>query len=93
MYRNGGTLYIGVGTLTLSNSSFKFNSADNDEGALYFEQTSARILRIIMFSNNRADRDGGIMYIKGAAITINNCLIYNNSAGHDGRLLHCLQCH
>jgi predicted outer membrane repeat protein len=83
-FEGGGILNYGV--LTVNNSTFSGNYADQVGGAIY--SGNILIINNSTFTNNSASNVGGGIY-SGSTLTINNSIFSSNSTvfGHGGRRL------
>jgi len=75
----GGGIANAGGTLTVANSTFAGNSADNG-GAI--GGGGATLVTNSTFAGNRADRGGAIE--NGGPLTVTNCTFTGNGADHEG---------
>ena len=67
---NGGGIYVGSdsGNLNITNSTFEFNSAEENGGAVNLASSSAMI-NGSHFHKNHAHGDGGAIYVGGEGLT------------------------
>jgi hypothetical protein len=77
---SGGGIYNG-GTLTVSSSTFSYDSADADGGGIYNGGTLT--VSSSTFSNNSTDADGGGIY-NGGTLTVSSSTFSNSFAISDG---------
>jgi len=80
--KNGGGMYNSVGSPTVSNCTFRDNSATFGSGM--YNSHSSPTLTNCTFSANIAQRWGGGMYNSGAAPALTNCVFSGNSADNGG---------
>ncbi|MBN2303388.1 MAG: DUF11 domain-containing protein [Anaerolineae bacterium] len=79
-----GSLGVGgglgnAGTLTITNSTFSGNQADNEGGAIYNQYTTLTVTNST-FSDNRAGTGGAIFNEEGAMALVTNSILASNSA-------------
>jgi len=79
---SGGGIYIGGGTITISNSQIFANQARYGGGMIIY----GGILEITNtnFKNNTADDFGGAIYMSRSTVELNNVIISNNQGGEGG---------
>lgn len=80
---NGGTMYVYVGSIVITNSSFDFNSASGKGGVFNMDQSHIKIDGTVL-NGNTAGANGGIMYTLSTVMVINASRFYDNRASHDG---------
>jgi predicted outer membrane repeat protein len=81
----GGAIY-NDGILTINNSNFSGNSAD-DGGAIWSEDDSTLTINNSTFSGNSSSGNGGAIYSDfDSILTINNSTFSDNSANYGGAL-------
>jgi len=79
----GGGLFNYTGKPTVTNCTFKYNTA-KEGGGIFNYLGSRPILVNCTFSSNYAMQIGGGMYNGGSSPTLANCTFIGNSAGEDG---------
>ena len=83
----GGAIVNWQGTLTISNSSFSDNLADNDGGAIYNIANGTLSISDSSFSDNSAEANGGAIYNWGESeLSISDSSFSNNSAWLGGTI-------
>lgn len=75
-------------TMTLTNCTFSYNSADRSGGGMYTGNDSAPTLTNCAFSHNSAGFGGGMYGGAFNSMTLTNCTFSGNSAGQTGGSLH-----
>ena len=93
---NGGAVYAQVATLTLKNTNFTNNAADNNAGALYISAMAVELDATVAFTGNFAKNHGGAVYAvyknnddetrTGAHLTAVGTLFENNTALSGGAI-------
>ena len=80
----GGAIVNWEGALTISNSTFSDNLAEEDGGAIY-NQGGELSINSSVFSDNLADNDGGAIYnIANGTLSISDSSFSDNSAEANG---------
>jgi len=80
---NGGGIYNGGGTATVSNSTFSGNSAGGGGGAIYNYPGTVTVTNST-FSDNNAGDGGGILNAGDGSLTVSNSTFSGNSASDGG---------
>ncbi|GAB4521984.1 MAG: hypothetical protein OHK0046_33990 [Anaerolineae bacterium] len=73
---SGGAVFMGGGTLNVSDSFFNFNEADG-AGAIHLDFATATFTRVFMYQNTG---DTGAMYVMGGETEIINTTISGNTS-------------
>lgn len=79
----GGAIFINLGDVTISDSTFTNNTSDGDGGAIYNQSGTLSVINST-FSNNSATNFGGGIMIEGGTVTVINSTISENSANTNG---------
>lgn len=83
--QNEGAINHDSGTLTITNSTFAQNEAqDGIGGAIFSSQTI--VLANSTFSGNSSTEEGGAIYFDSNTATITSCTFANNSAPYGGAI-------
>jgi len=76
---DGGAIKINQGSLTVSDSTFTDNHAENNGGAIYKEVGSLTVSDST-FTDNHANNTGGAIYDNSNMLTVSNSKFFNNTA-------------
>ena len=79
----GGAITTHGNDITVDNSTFISNKADDDGGAVYVVDDGITVLNS-NFGNNSAKNHAGAIYVKGNNVKIQNATFVNNSAHFAG---------
>ena len=79
----GGAITTHGNDITVDNSTFISNKADDDGGAIYVVDDGITVLNS-NFGNNSAKNHAGAIYVKGNNVKIQNATFVNNSAHFAG---------
>ncbi|MHC4671114.1 MAG: right-handed parallel beta-helix repeat-containing protein [Planctomycetota bacterium] len=76
----GGGMYNDNGSPTITNCTFRGNSANYDGGGMYNRENSSPTLTDCTFSGNSAGEAGGMLNRDNSSPTLTNCTFSGNSA-------------
>ncbi len=87
---DGGAVYSSDATLTISNSVFEGNYAEDSGGAIYANNGNLTATSVL-FNSNTSLEEGGAVFADGSLkTTMTKCkFLRNNSSGDDGGAVYC----
>ena len=80
----GGAFALTQSDVSISDSTFSFNSAGYDGGVIDGVLQSNAALNNCKFDHNKATHDGGVVAMVEGSVTIDSCIANNNSAKYGG---------
>jgi predicted outer membrane repeat protein len=82
----GGAIYNNDGALTVTNSAFSGNSAEDGYGGAIYNHGGTLTVTNSTFSGNSASGEGGAIYNAGGTLTVTNSTFSDNSASDGGAI-------
>lgn len=80
----GGAIFIYSNTLTITNSTFAYNSLDGPGGAIYTTLYARATILNSTFAHNDASISGGAVFVNGPVTMTNTIVAFNGSIACSG---------